>query len=176
MQVSQILYDLSRQWRRPTRCPTRGASLRPARRQRRVHLPSLGLNITRYSYHHTTVLRLQYQLLYSLAACMRGWPSQITLIPIKPDFSLGLSLQPEKPKSDMSPHSPAYISFLKALSRLLGWIYTLSWSASFYPQPFLNHSRRSTSGTTIDFPTYVSYAPSTSCSILAMQSKNLKEV
>ena len=41
---------------------------------------------------------------------------------------------------------------LRALSRLLGWIYTLSWSLSFYPQPVLNLRRRSTSGTTPSFP------------------------
>ncbi|KAE8307164.1 PQ loop repeat-domain-containing protein [Aspergillus transmontanensis] len=43
--------------------------------------------------------------------------------------------------------------FLKALSRLLGWIYTLCWSASFYPQPISNFRRRSTVGLAIDFPT-----------------------
>jgi cystinosin len=43
-------------------------------------------------------------------------------------------------------------SFLVILSGAFGWIYTLSWSLSFYPQPILNFRRRSTSGTTIDFP------------------------
>lgn len=43
-------------------------------------------------------------------------------------------------------------SFLPLLSHTFGWIYTLAWSLSFYPQPLLNLSRRSTSGTTIDFP------------------------
>lgn len=43
-------------------------------------------------------------------------------------------------------------SFLSLLSQSFGWIYTLAWSLSFYPQPLLNLSRRSTSGTTIDFP------------------------
>ncbi|GES60291.1 L-cystine transporter [Aspergillus terreus] len=43
--------------------------------------------------------------------------------------------------------------FLKALSRLLGWIYTFCWSASFYPQPISNYRRRSTTGLAIDFPT-----------------------
>ncbi|KAE8411788.1 PQ loop repeat-domain-containing protein [Aspergillus pseudocaelatus] len=43
--------------------------------------------------------------------------------------------------------------FLKALSRLLGWIYTLCWSASFYPQLISNFQRRSTVGLAIDFPT-----------------------
>ncbi|EQL30697.1 hypothetical protein BDFG_06847 [Blastomyces dermatitidis ATCC 26199] len=43
--------------------------------------------------------------------------------------------------------------FIRALSRLLGWIYTFCWSASFYPQPILNYRRRSTQGLAIDFPT-----------------------
>ncbi|KAJ5807871.1 hypothetical protein N7474_009140 [Penicillium riverlandense] len=43
--------------------------------------------------------------------------------------------------------------FVKALSRLLGWIYMLCWSASFYPQPIYNYQRGSTSGLAIDFPT-----------------------
>lgn len=44
-------------------------------------------------------------------------------------------------------------SFLGFLSQAFGWIYTISWSLSFYPQPILNFRRKSTSGTTIDFPT-----------------------
>ncbi|PGH23246.1 hypothetical protein AJ80_02662 [Polytolypa hystricis UAMH7299] len=57
--------------------------------------------------------------------------------------------------------------FVKALSRLLGWIYMLCWSASFYPQPILNWRRRSTQGLAIDFPTvnvlgFVCYAIYTS--------------
>jgi cystinosin len=43
-------------------------------------------------------------------------------------------------------------SFLEIVSRLFGWVYTLCWSLSFYPQPIVNFRRRSTSGTTIDFP------------------------
>lgn len=43
-------------------------------------------------------------------------------------------------------------SFLHVLSGLFGWIYTLAWSLSFYPQPLLNYHRKSTSGTTVDFP------------------------
>lgn len=39
-----------------------------------------------------------------------------------------------------------------ALSNLCGWLYTLAWSLSFYPQPLLNLRRRSTSGLTPDFP------------------------
>lgn len=44
------------------------------------------------------------------------------------------------------------VGFLNVLSALFGWVYTLCWSLSFYPQPILNFRRRSTSGTTIDFP------------------------
>ncbi|KAF5573586.1 CTNS [Fusarium pseudoanthophilum] len=44
------------------------------------------------------------------------------------------------------------VGFLTFISGLFGWIYFLAWSASFYPQPLLNWRRRSTSGTTIDFP------------------------
>ncbi|KAJ5573402.1 L-cystine transporter [Penicillium hispanicum] len=43
--------------------------------------------------------------------------------------------------------------FVRALSRLLGWIYMASWSASFYPQPIYNFQRGSTAGLSIDFPT-----------------------
>ncbi|KAM5342629.1 hypothetical protein ACJ41O_013595 [Fusarium nematophilum] len=41
---------------------------------------------------------------------------------------------------------------LTFLSAVFGWIYFLAWSASFYPQALLNWRRRSTSGTTVDFP------------------------
>lgn len=44
------------------------------------------------------------------------------------------------------------ISFLTVLSGLFGWVYTTCWSASFYPQPILNFRRKTTSGTTVDFP------------------------
>lgn len=44
------------------------------------------------------------------------------------------------------------MDILAALSALCGWIYTISWSLSFYPQPILNAKRRSTTGTTVDFP------------------------
>ncbi|KAL4916965.1 PQ loop repeat-domain-containing protein [Aspergillus aurantiobrunneus] len=43
--------------------------------------------------------------------------------------------------------------FVRALSRLFGWIYTFCWSASFYPQPIANYRRKSTTGLAIDFPT-----------------------
>lgn len=42
--------------------------------------------------------------------------------------------------------------FLEVISAVFGWVYTLCWSASFYSQPLLNWRRRSTSGTTVDFP------------------------
>ncbi|KAJ4357351.1 uncharacterized protein N0V89_001926 [Didymosphaeria variabile] len=45
------------------------------------------------------------------------------------------------------------VMFLRALSRILGWAYFLSWSASFYPQAFNNWNRKSTLGLAIDFPT-----------------------
>lgn len=44
------------------------------------------------------------------------------------------------------------VGFFDVLSGLFGWVYTLCWSLSFYPQPLLNFSRKSTSGTTVDFP------------------------
>jgi cystinosin len=63
-------------------------------------------------------------------------------------------------------------AFAKAVSRVLGWAYFLSWympmtlpewlqipvlthgrSASFYPQPISNYARKSTLGLAIDFPT-----------------------
>ncbi|PHH80645.1 hypothetical protein CDD82_1627 [Ophiocordyceps australis] len=44
------------------------------------------------------------------------------------------------------------MDFLFLLSAICGWVYTLCWSASFYPQALLNVRRRSTSGTTIDYP------------------------
>src|SRR3954469_13663726 len=43
-------------------------------------------------------------------------------------------------------------AFLSILSQLFGWVYVSCWSLSFYPQPLLNVRRKSTSGTTIDFP------------------------
>jgi cystinosin len=43
-------------------------------------------------------------------------------------------------------------SFLQILSWIFGWVYFLCWSSSFYPQAILNIRRKSTSGTTIDFP------------------------
>jgi hypothetical protein len=59
----------------------------------------------------------------------------------------------------------ALANFFVALSALFGWTYTFLWSASFYPQPLLNYRRKSTSGTTVDFPLIntfgaFSYSPS----------------
>ena len=44
------------------------------------------------------------------------------------------------------------MDLLAVLSALFGWVYTVCWSLSFYPQPLLNARRRSTAGTTVDFP------------------------
>ncbi|GKT58988.1 lysosomal cystine transporter [Colletotrichum tofieldiae] len=41
---------------------------------------------------------------------------------------------------------------LPFLSAVFGWIYFLCWSGSFYPQPLLNFHRKTTAGTTVDFP------------------------
>lgn len=41
----------------------------------------------------------------------------------------------------------------KAVSRVIGWLYFLCWSASFYPQPISNWRRKHTLGLAIDFPT-----------------------
>jgi len=44
------------------------------------------------------------------------------------------------------------VSLLLALSWLFGWVYFFCWSFSFYPQAILNFRRKSTSGSTVDFP------------------------
>ncbi|KAI1438877.1 cystinosin [Xylaria sp. CBS 124048] len=44
------------------------------------------------------------------------------------------------------------MNYLQSLSALLGWVYTICWSLSFYPQAILNFKRKSTAGTTVDFP------------------------
>ena len=48
--------------------------------------------------------------------------------------------------------SEGTVRFVNAVSRLFGWIYFLSWSISFYPQPLLNYRRKSTAGVLLDFP------------------------
>jgi cystinosin len=44
------------------------------------------------------------------------------------------------------------MGFLEFLSAFFGVIYFVAWSVSFYPQSMLNFRRKSTSGTTVDFP------------------------
>ncbi|KAH9904829.1 cystinosin [Xylariomycetidae sp. FL2044] len=44
------------------------------------------------------------------------------------------------------------MNFLEVVSALFGWIYTICWSLSFYPQMILNFRKKSTAGTTVDFP------------------------
>lgn len=44
------------------------------------------------------------------------------------------------------------MGFLDLLSALFGVTYFVAWSVSFYPQSILNFRRKSTSGTTVDFP------------------------
>ncbi|KAI0434632.1 PQ loop repeat-domain-containing protein [Xylaria sp. FL1042] len=44
------------------------------------------------------------------------------------------------------------MNFLEFLSALFGWVYTICWSLSFYPQAILNFRKKSTGGTTVDFP------------------------
>jgi hypothetical protein len=41
---------------------------------------------------------------------------------------------------------------LEFLSALFGITYFAAWSVSFYPQSILNFRRKTTSGTTVDFP------------------------
>jgi cystinosin len=44
------------------------------------------------------------------------------------------------------------MGFLELLSAFFGVTYFTAWSFSFYPQSLLNFRRKSTSGTTVDFP------------------------
>lgn len=44
------------------------------------------------------------------------------------------------------------MNFLEVLSAIFGWVYTILWGLSFYPQALLNYRRKSTTGTTVDFP------------------------
>ncbi|KAG9187694.1 hypothetical protein G6011_05565 [Alternaria panax] len=64
--------------------------------------------------------------------------------------------------------NPELEAFARAISRVLGWAYFLSWSLSFYPQPISNYFRKSTLGLAIDFPTlnvlgFTCYTISTAC-------------
>ena len=40
------------------------------------------------------------------------------------------------------------------LSAIIGWFYTICWTATFYPQPILNYRRKRTSGLSIEFILY----------------------
>ncbi|KAK4104162.1 hypothetical protein N658DRAFT_504936 [Parathielavia hyrcaniae] len=44
------------------------------------------------------------------------------------------------------------MGFLEFLSAVFGIVYFTAWSVSFYPQPLLSYRRKTTSGTTVDFP------------------------
>lgn len=46
------------------------------------------------------------------------------------------------------------MSFLGAVSDVVGWIYFLCWSASFYPQLFLNWKRKTVIGLSFDYLNY----------------------
>lgn len=46
------------------------------------------------------------------------------------------------------------IDVLQSISLLLGWLYFVAWSISFYPQVLLNYRRKSISGLSLDFQAY----------------------
>lgn len=48
-----------------------------------------------------------------------------------------------------NPHLPSRI--WQIFSNIIGFTYFLAWSASFYPQAFLNYSRKTTRGLSVDF-------------------------
>lgn len=56
------------------------------------------------------------------------------------------------------------MGLLDCLSAFFGVIYFAAWSVSFYPQPMLNIRRKSTSGTTVDFPLINTLGMPLSCS------------
>ena len=58
----------------------------------------------------------------------------------------GITLGLASPKNAHLPSRPWQI-----LSNIVGYTYFLAWSASFYPQIFLNHRRRTTRGLSVDF-------------------------
>jgi len=69
------------------------------------------------------------------------------------------------------------VSFLKISSAIFGWVYTLCWSLSFYPQPILNFRKQSTYGTTIDFPAinvvgFLAYFSSTAAFLYSTRVRN----
>eukprot|EP01083_Nonionella_stella_P053040 140504_1 len=50
------------------------------------------------------------------------------------------------PKNEQLPHT-----FAKYFSAIIGYIYSLCWSISFYPQVIMNYRRKSTTGLSADF-------------------------
>lgn len=84
----------------------------------------------------------------------RGWPDQSAGPRIAATLGFLLSTLSQADHLRLAIHVSAVsmAGFLSVLSTLFGWVYTICWSASFYPQPLLNFHRRSTSGTTVDFP------------------------
>jgi uncharacterized protein with PQ loop repeat len=65
-------------------------------------------------------------------------------------------------------------SFLQIVSWLFGWVYFFCWSFSFYPQAILNFRRKSTSGSTVDFPAinvtgFISYFTSNAAFLFSSQ-------
>ncbi|TYZ65658.1 hypothetical protein PybrP1_011622 [[Pythium] brassicae (nom. inval.)] len=56
-------------------------------------------------------------------------------------LSLGLAL-------DANAHVPAPWN---RVSSIIGWVYFMCWSVSFYPQVFLNHARKSVVGLSLDY-------------------------
>lgn len=47
---------------------------------------------------------------------------------------------------------PWFLHPCLSCNSVLGWVYTLSWSLSFYPQPYMNYSRQSTTGSSFSYP------------------------
>lgn len=46
---------------------------------------------------------------------------------------------------------PWLLHLCLSCNSVLGWVYTLSWSISFYPQTYLNYCRRSTTGASFSY-------------------------
>lgn len=68
--------------------------------------------------------------------------------------------------TDATAAAAAAGGFLPFVSALFGWVYFICWSLSFYPQPWLNYRRKSTSGTTVDFPFVNCLGTSTSAPLI----------
>jgi cystinosin len=50
------------------------------------------------------------------------------------------------------PDDPTYPQPWRRLSGVIGWIYFMAWSISFWPQVFINYRRRSVVGLSFEFP------------------------